>query len=106
MAAATASLDDEGLVARSIQVNDEAKAITIATLDELGLEHLPTQCNFLMHEINGDLGTYIDRMAERGMLVGRQFPPMLGYNRLSFSMPEHMEQWADDLKDFRQRGWV
>jgi histidinol-phosphate aminotransferase len=106
MAAATASLDDEGLVARSIQVNDEAKAITIATLDELGLEHLPTQCNFLMHEINGDLGTYIDRMAERGMLVGRQFPPMLGYNRLSFSMPEHMEQWADNLKDFRQRGWV
>lgn len=105
-AAGLASLKDEGLVARAIAVNEESKAITHATLDELGLEYLPTNTNFLMHRINGDLGTYINRMREAGLLVGRQFPPMLEWNRLSFGLPNEMDQWAETLKDFRRKGWI
>ena len=59
-----------------------------------------------MHRISGDLDTYINRMSDAGLLVGRRFPPMLDYNRLSFSLPEHMEQWAETLRDFRSKGWV
>jgi histidinol-phosphate aminotransferase len=105
-AAAVASLNDEGIVERSIAVNEEAKAIVHQTLDELGLEYLPTNTNFIMHRINGDLGTYRSRMAERGLLVGRDFPPMLDHNRLSFGLPEEMDQWASAIKDFRKKGWI
>lgn len=105
-AAGIASLQDEGLSARSLASNNEAKQITIQTLDELGLEHLPTQANFLMHRISGDLRTYQNRMAEAGIRVGRPFPPMLEYNRLSFGLPEEMDRWATTLKDFRRKGWV
>jgi len=105
-AAALASLQDEGLVERSLAINEEAKSIVHTTLDELGLDYLPTNTNFIMHRINGDLATYRDRMAERGLLVGRDFPPMLDHNRLSFAMPNEMDQWASAIKDFRRRGWI
>jgi histidinol-phosphate aminotransferase len=105
-AAALASLEDEGLVDRSVAVNAEAKEIVIQTLDELGLEYLPTNANFIMHRINGELGTYRSRMADAGLLVGRDFPPMLDHNRLSFGLPNEMDRWASTIKDFRSKGWV
>jgi len=105
-AAGIASLRDEGIVERSVKVNEESKAIIHTTLDELGLEYLPTNTNFLMHRINGDLGTYRNRMADAGLLVGRDFPPMLDHNRLSFGLPDEMDRWADTIKDFRRKGWI
>jgi histidinol-phosphate aminotransferase len=105
-AAGLASLKDTGLVERAIGVNEESKAIVHQTCDELGLEYLPTNANFLMHRIKGDLRAYIDRMREAGILVGRPFPPMLEWNRLSFGLPDEMDRWASTLKDFRQKGWV
>ena len=105
-AAGIASLKDEGIVERSIIVNEESKAIIHQTLDELDLEYLPTNTNFLMHRINGDLATYRNRMADTGLLVGRNFPPMLDHNRLSFGLPNEMDRWADTIKDFRRKGWI
>jgi len=105
-AAAVASLNDHGIVERSVAVNEEAKAIVHTTLNELGLEYLPTNTNFIMHQINGELATYRNRMAERGLLVGRNFPPMLDYNRVSFGLPNEMDQWASAIKDFRSKGWI
>jgi histidinol-phosphate aminotransferase len=105
-AAALASLADDGLVARSLGVNREAKEITCDTLEDLGLEYIPTQTNFLMHRIEGDLPTYIQRMADAGVRVGRPFPPMMEWNRLSFGLPDEMDRWAETLKDFRRKGWV
>lgn len=106
LAAASASFQDEALMAKSRIVNQEAKGMVQATLDELGLEHMPTQTNFLMHRIGGDLATYRGRMAEAGFLVGRDFPPMLDWNRLSFGLPEDMGRFCDTLRKFRQKGWV
>jgi histidinol-phosphate aminotransferase len=105
-AAALASLADDGLMARSVAVNDEAKVIAHTTLDELGLEYLPTQANFLMHRINGDLSTYIGHMREAGVRVGRAFPPMLEWNRVSFGLPDEMDRWASALKEMRRLGQV
>ncbi len=106
LAAGIASFGDEELMAKSRAKNREARQIVETTLDELSLEYLPTQTNFLMHRITGDLETYQGRMREAGLLVGRRFPPMLDYNRLSFSLPEHMELWSETIRGFRKKGWV
>lgn len=106
LAAAGASFQDEALMTKSRTVNKESKAMVQATLDELGLEHMPTEANFLMHRIGGDLATYRGRMAEAGFLVGRDFPPMLEWNRLSFGLPEDMGRFCDALREFRRKGWV
>ncbi len=106
LAAAKASFRDEELIKTSIAVNREAREMVESTLDELGLERMPTQANFLMHRINGDLATYRNRMADGGFLVGRDFPPKLDWNRLSFGLPEDMGRFCDTLRDFRTKGWI
>jgi histidinol-phosphate aminotransferase len=105
-AAGVASLGDDALVARSVSVNTEAKEIARQTLDELGLEHLPTQTNFMMHRIHGELGNYIERMRESGIRVGRPFPPMLAWNRVSFGLPEEMDRWSEALRGMRTMGLI
>jgi len=104
--AGLASLRDEALVGRSIDANTRAKQILCECLDELDLEYIPTQTNFVMHRINGDLDTYRKRMREYNVQVGRPFPPMLTYNRLSFGLPEEMERFTGILREFRKKGWV
>ena len=106
IAAAGASFRDEELITKSRQVNRQSRQMTEATLDELGLERMPTQANFLMHRISGDLATYRNRMADAGFLVGRDFPPKLDWNRLSFGLPEDMGRFCDTLRDFRKKGWI
>jgi hypothetical protein len=59
-----------------------------------------------MHRINGSLGPYIARMRESGVSVGRSFPPMLSYNRVSIGLPEEMQAWATALKKLRADGAV
>ena len=105
-AAGIASLRDEAHTARSLELNEASKKIVQATCDELGLECLPSDANFTMHRINGDLGTYISRMADAGVRVGRPFPPMLEWSRISFGLPEEQDRWAETLKGFRAKGWV
>ncbi len=104
--AAAASFQDGALLARSRDINRESRGMVEATLDELGLERMPTQTNFLMHRIGGGLATYRGRMAEAGFLVGRDFPPMLEWNRLSFGLPEDMGRFCDTLRGFRRKGWI
>ena len=106
VAAARAAVADEELIAASRQVNRQAKTIALACLDELGLEHLPSHANFLMHRVAGDLQVYIQRMREQGVRVGRPFPPLLDYNRLSLGLPSDMHRWADTLRDLRAAGWA
>ena len=104
--AGLASLTDDEHVERTLAENTRAREIAEQTLDELGLDYLPSQANFLMHRIGGDLGTYIERFRMEGITVGRPFPPMLDYNRVSFGLAEDMERWAETLRAFRSRGWV
>ena len=106
LAAAGASFRDEQLIRKSREVNHQSREMVEATLDELRLERMPTQANFLMHRINGDLATYRNRMADAGFLVGRDFPPKLDWNRLSFGLPEDMGRFCETLRDFRNKGWI
>ncbi|MDX1396402.1 MAG: histidinol-phosphate transaminase [Gemmatimonadota bacterium] len=104
--AAVASLADPELIGRSIAVNDEARTLVTDCLDDLGIEHLPSQTNFIMHRIRGELLTYNNRMMDAGFAVGRPFPPMLDWSRLSMGMPDDMARFAETLRDFRSKDWI
>jgi hypothetical protein len=45
-------------------------------------------------------------MRDAGVAVGRAFPPMLAYNRVSIGLPAEMEVWADALRTLRGQGLV
>jgi histidinol-phosphate aminotransferase len=106
LVAALASLEDERLVDRSRASNESAKRVALDCLAELGLEALPSQTNFVMHRIAGDVRSYVARMRERGIRVGRPFPPLDGFNRVSLGLADEMERWAEALRDLRARGLV
>jgi histidinol-phosphate aminotransferase len=106
LVAGLAALGAEGWVEKSVATNLQSRNLAYGVLEELSLEYLPSHTNFVMHRISGDLQQYINRMAEAGIRVGRQFPPMLDFNRVSFGLPSEMEQFADTLRDFRRKGWV
>ncbi len=106
LVAALASMGDAELVSRGRASNTKAKQILHKSLEQLGLPYMPSNTNFVMHRINGDLETYIRRMRERGVRVGRPFPPLVGYNRLSIGLPDEMERFSQILREFRSKGWI
>jgi histidinol-phosphate aminotransferase len=105
-AAGIASLKDAAHITRSLEVNAASKKIVYDTCEALGIECLQSDANFTMHRISGDLDMYISRMEDAGVRVGRPFPPMLEWSRLSFGLPEEQDRWAETLKGFRAKGWV
>ncbi|MEE9133914.1 MAG: aminotransferase class I/II-fold pyridoxal phosphate-dependent enzyme [Gemmatimonadota bacterium] len=106
LVAARASLDDAGLIDRSREANNTGVRILHDVLQELDLEYLPSHTNFVMHRINGELDTYRERMLEADVRVGRPFPPMLEYNRVSIGTPDEMARFAEVLRSFRRNGWI
>jgi histidinol-phosphate aminotransferase len=104
IAAASASLDDAQHVRRSLEVNRQSRAIVLETLEELGLPALPSHTNFVMHEIGTEVGEYQALFLERGIAVGRAFPPMTRHNRVSLGTPDEMARWADTLRSLRRQG--
>ena len=104
--AALASLNDSLFFEKSLQSNNLSRKIVTDALDELGLKYLPSQANFIFHEIKGSHQTYKERMAQAHVFVGREFPPAVGYNRLTLGTPEEMRAFVKVLKSFRQKGWI
>jgi histidinol-phosphate aminotransferase len=106
LVAGRVSLGDNEFHERTLASNREARAILVDALDSLGLTHLPSHTNFVMHQIRGELTEYIARMREAGFQVGRPFPPMLDHSRVSLGLPSEMERFVEALRGFRARSWV
>jgi histidinol-phosphate aminotransferase len=104
VAAARAALADKRLIPESRRVNAESMDIARTCLRELELQALPSHANFVMHRVDADLETYIARMRDRGIRVGRPFPPLVEYSRLSLGLPHEMHRWADALRELRAAG--
>ncbi len=104
--AALASLKDREFYRKSVAVNAEGKRILTACLDELGIGYLPSHTNFVMHRIAGDLDSYNQRMEAKGFLVGRKFPPLLNYSRVSIGLPADMQRFVETLREFRAERWI
>lgn len=95
VAAARASLRDTAFHARSRRLLREGREALAAFLGELGLEHVPSEGNFVMHRLPDalPLPLFSARLRDEfGVLVGRAFPPFeTHWCRLSVGTPAEME---------------
>lgn len=105
-AAALASLADKTFFEKSLGSNQLAKTMLLNVLDELGLEYVQSNTNFVLHRINGSLEDYSARMANNGIKVGRRMTSEDGWNRLSVGTPEEMRTFVQTIKAFREKGWL
>jgi histidinol-phosphate aminotransferase len=76
VAAAVASLDDPAHIEAERARNTEARAFTTRFFKDLGYKAMDSQANFLFVEIGRSAKGFKEDCARRGILVGREFPPL------------------------------
>ena len=96
---------DKTYLALSLEATKLSKKIVTDAFDELGIEYLPTQANFIFHKTKKGVD-YKAKMAEAHIMVGRAFPPYDDWNRLTLGTPGEMKAFVKVLKDFRKKGWI
>ena len=90
VAAAIASLDDTVYFARQQALNREARARLVKAFTEIGYPPVPSQANFVMVDVRRDVRDFGAACRERGVLIGRPFPPLATQARISFGTPDEM----------------
>ena len=99
LAAAIASLNDAEQVANGKRLISEAKTFVTAELDKMGYEQIPSQANFIMFDVKRPVVPLIKALKERNVQVGRLFPALPNYMRVTIGKKSEMESF---LSAFRQ----
>jgi histidinol-phosphate aminotransferase len=99
LAAASASLDDPDQVPNGQRLNSEAKAFTIGDLDKLGYKTIPSQANFIMFDCKRPVVPLIQALKQRNVQVGRLFPALPNYMRLTIGKKSEMETFLGAFKE-------
>jgi histidinol-phosphate aminotransferase len=98
LAAASASLDDEGQVTNGRKMNSEAKRYTLGELNKLGLKSIPSQANFIMFDCRKPVVPLIQAMKDKNVAVGRLFPAYPNHMRLTIGKQSEMESFVSAFK--------
>ncbi len=95
--AAKAALEDDDFYKFSLQKNMEAKSLIYKTLDNLGLEYIPSHTNFIFFKSGRPIDELNTVMRKENVLIGRPFPPMLDWARISTGTIEQVVQFNKAL---------
>lgn len=98
LVAAQAALEDQEFYQFSLRKNEEAKAMIYATLDSLELPYVKSHANFVFFKSGRDIGGLMRDMAAHQVQVGRAFPPMLNWCRVSTGTTEDTQQFCVALR--------
>jgi histidinol-phosphate aminotransferase len=99
LAAAIASLSDPDQVTNGQRLNSEVKAFVTGELDKIGYKQVPSQANFIMIAVKHPVLPLIQALKERNVQVGRLFPALPNYMRVTIGKKAEMETF---LSAFRQ----
>ena len=99
LAAASASLNDPDQVPNGRRLNNEVKAFVTSELDKTGYQSIPSQANFFMFDCKRPVVPLIQALKGRNVYVGRLFPALPNYMRVTVGRKSEMETF---LSAFRQ----
>ncbi|MCC6927807.1 MAG: histidinol-phosphate aminotransferase family protein [Gemmatimonadaceae bacterium] len=91
-AAAMASLEALDHVERQRVLNTQVRTFSMNAMRELGFTVVPSHANFFLTDIRRDPMAFRAAMRARGVAVGRAFPPLTTYTRLSVGTMEEMQK--------------
>jgi histidinol-phosphate aminotransferase len=104
LAAALASLPDDEHVSRQRTLNRETRDWLCRELDKDGRRYIPSHANFLMIDLGRDVGPVVEAFRRRRILVGRRFPSLPAWLRVSIGTPAEMRQFVDALRSILAAG--
>jgi histidinol-phosphate aminotransferase len=99
LVAARATLRDDGHLDLSRRRNRETRDWTAGELASRGLRSIPSQANFLMIDLQREVGPVIDALRERKVHVGRRFPALPRHLRVTVGTRPQMERFVGALKE-------
>lgn len=97
--AAKASLDDNAQVEQGRSRNSEVRKYVYGELDKLRFTYIPSHANFMMIDMRKEVKPIIAAFRERNVQVGRLFPPMPNFMRVTFGTKQQMERFVAVLKE-------
>ncbi|MDX1908653.1 MAG: aminotransferase class I/II-fold pyridoxal phosphate-dependent enzyme [Bacteroidia bacterium] len=99
MCGAQAALRDTEFYAYSLKQNAEALRLLYETLDDLKLRYVRSHANFVFFDTKQPVTEFNDRMAQKGILTGRPFPPFMTWSRVSTGRLEDVKTFCKVLRD-------
>ena len=99
LVAALASLKDPKQVSLGRKLNSDVKKGVCVELDALGYRYIPSHANFMMINLRREVRPVIGALRNHGVEVGRLFPPLPTFLRVTIGTSDQMKQF---LAAFRE----
>lgn len=99
LSGALASLSDRDHVARQRRQFNDTRRWICGELEKEGRRVIPSVTNFFMTDVGGDVTPVIQAFRARRILVGRRFPSMPNWLRVSIGKREEMETFLTALRE-------
>jgi histidinol-phosphate aminotransferase len=92
-------LKDADQVTRGQKLNSEVKKSVCAELDTLGYRYIPSHANFMMIDLRREVRPVISAMRARGVEVGRLFPALPNFMRVTIGTGPEMKSFLTTFKE-------
>jgi histidinol-phosphate aminotransferase len=99
LAAGLASLRDPANIGACREKLNETRSWLCNELSKDGRFFIPSQANFMMIDMQTDVRPVIDQFAARNILVGRHFPSMSNYLRITIGTQPEIETFLATLRE-------
>ncbi len=93
MVGATASLKAKDLVPKRRELIKNTREDVLSWCSKKGYSFIPSVSNKFMVDVKMPARDYIEGMVKEKVLVGRAWPSMPTYVRVSIGLPEEMQKW-------------
>ena len=94
-----AALKDDSFKEYSLKKNAEAREYVYDLCDKMGLRYVQSHANFVFFHSGKDIQELSAFFRKKGMIIGRPFPPLTDWCRISTGKMEHMEKFGAILKE-------
>jgi len=98
MVAAIASLQDAAQVEQGRRHNTDVKQFVYSELDKSGYKFIPSHANFLMVDLRREVRPVIGALRDRNVQVGRVFPAMPNFMRVTVGTRPQMEAFVSAFR--------
>ena len=95
---AAAALQDPAAQDKVKRMTIQNRKATTAALSAYGYDVIPSETNFIMVGIGREIQPVIGEFRDKGILVGRPFPPMTQHMRVSIGTEEDMSRFVTAFK--------
>ena len=101
-----AALKDTAYEKKIKQMTIELRERTIKDLRGWGYEVIPSETNFFMVDVGKDVTSVAEDFKKRKVLVGRKFPPMNNWLRVSIGTEPEMTRFTATFKELFPAGGI